>query len=274
MTNAKTKVADPDISPPRFSPEDTIKAFELAMGSKSIELKMSVPVKDYRATMACIGFDPVEVQPRQVYFFDTPDQSLNKAGLIVRARRIQGGSGDTVVKLRPVDPATIDAKLRDSRNFKIELDAMPGGYVCSASAKGVCSGQEVLDVIDGAVSLRSLFSNEQHDFYDAHAPEGIKMKSLIPLGPTFLLKAKHQPKKFKRGITVELWLYPDGSRVAEISTKCLPVEAFQVAAEFKSFLAGCGISISSIQESKTKTAMDYFKTQLESAQSVGKKAKK
>lgn len=54
--------------------------------------------------------------------------------------------------------------------FKIELDAMPGGYVCSASYKGACTGQEVLDVMEGRLPLEPLFSREQHAFYQAHAP--------------------------------------------------------------------------------------------------------
>jgi len=52
------------------------------------------------------------------------------------------------------------------------------------------------------------------------------MDKLVLLGPTFLLKAKHWAKDFDRPITVEMWLYPDGSRILEISTKCLPKEAF------------------------------------------------
>jgi hypothetical protein len=37
-------------------------------------------------------------------------------------------------------------------------------------------------------------------------------------------------------MVVELWLYPDGTRILELSTKCAPSEAFQVAAE-NAFLA-------------------------------------
>jgi len=81
---------------------------------------------------------------------------------------------------------------------------MPGGFVCSASFKGVCSGQEVLDVSAGTLALRKLFSKEQRAFYDAHAPAGITMDKLAILGPTFLLKARHQPKNFDRRITVEM----------------------------------------------------------------------
>jgi hypothetical protein len=245
-----------------LSSEDTKKLLYLIRGAKSVELKLSVPMMEHRAAVASMGLDPVEAQPRQVYFFDTADQALNRAGLIVRARRRQGGSADTVVKLRPVDPAMIDAELKRSDAFKVEVDAMPdGSFVCSASYKGVATGQEVLDVTDGTKPIRSLFSKEQLDFYDAHAPAGIDMNSLLAQGPIFLLRARHQPKEFKRGITVEMWLWNDGKHILEISTKCLPAEAFQVGTEFKAYLGDHGINLGAPQETKTKTAMKKFKAE-------------
>jgi hypothetical protein len=242
--------------------EETLSILRLGKAANSIELKLTVPLMGHRATIKGIGLDPVEAQPRQAFFFDTPDLALNRAGVVVRARRIQGGDADTVIKLRPVDPSTIDPELRRSAAFKVEVDVMPGGFVCSASFKGVCSGEEVLDVTSGAKPLRKLFSKEQRAFYDAHAPAGITMDKLVVLGPTFLLKAKHQPKDFDRPITIEMWLYPDGSRILEISTKCLPKEAFQVGAEFRSYLAGHGIMLSESQETKTKTALEFFSARL------------
>jgi len=231
----------------------------------SVELKVIVPVTTHHATIASLGLDPVEAQPRQAYFFDTPDLALSKAGVVVRARRIQGGRADTVIKLRPVDPSTIDPELRRSGSFKVELDAMPGGFVCSASLRGSCTGQEVLDVTAGATPLRSLFSREQHAFYDTHAPAGITMESLVTLGPTFLLKAKYDPRNFNRRITVEMWLYPDGSRILEISTKCPPEEAFQTGVELRAYLVNCGIKVGVSDETKTKAAMEYFRSKLEVA---------
>ena len=261
-TRKTTRPATLETAKP-LSPADIKKILELSRGSKSIELKMSVPATGHRATIAGIGLDPVEAQPRQVYFFDTPDLALNRAGIVVRARRIQGGTADTVIKLRPVDPAGIDAELKRSDAFKVELDVMPGGYVCSASYKGTATGQEVLDAVSGAAPLRSIFSKEQRGFFKAHAPEGITLGSLVPLGPTFLLKAKHQPKTFQYPVTVEMWLYPDGSRVLEVSTKCLPHEAFQIGTEFKQYLSDAGIPIAAAQEAKTRTAMQYFKAQMD-----------
>ena len=51
-----------------------------------------------------LDVDPLDAQIRQVFFFDTPDLALNSAGVVVRARRVQGKGDDTVVKLRPVVP--------------------------------------------------------------------------------------------------------------------------------------------------------------------------
>ena len=125
----------------------------------------------HRATVKSIGLDPVEAQPRQAFYFDTPDLALNRAGVVLRARRIQGGRADTVVKLRPVEPDTIDPELRRSAAMKVEVDVMPGGFVCSASFKGVCTGQEVQDVADGKLALSKIFSKEQRAFFSSmHRP--------------------------------------------------------------------------------------------------------
>jgi len=252
-----------------LSGEDVVKILKLGRGANSIEVKLSVPLTGHRAAIKSIGLDPVEAQPRQAFFFDTPDLALNKAGVVVRARRIQGGNADTVIKLRPVDPSTIDPDLRRSAAFKVEVDVMPGGFVCSASFKGVCSGQEVLDVTAAKMPLRKLFSKEQRAFYDAHAPAGITMDKLVILGPTFLLKSKHQPKDFDRPITIEMWLYPDGSRILEVSTKCDPKEIFEMSTEFKSYLAGRGIVLGADQSAKTKASLQFFSAQLQKEELAG-----
>lgn len=262
------KARRPALAKP-ISEEGLVEILNLGKGATSIELKLSVPATGQRATIKSIGLDPVEAQPRQAFFFDTPDLDLYRAGLVVRARRIQGGDGDTVIKLRPVDPAAVDPELRRSASFKIEVDVMPGGFICSASFKGVCTGQEVLDVTAGRMPLRKLFSRGQRAFYDAHAPAGITMDKLVLLGPTFLLKAKHWAKDFDRPITVEMWLYPDGSRILEISTKCLPKEAFQAAAEFKAYLGRHGIALAADQAPKTRSTLEFFSTRLKEEGQAG-----
>lgn len=270
---ATPKATEAGLAKP-LSGDQFIALFKLIKGANSVELKLSVPLTGHSATIKSIGLDPVEAQPRQAFFFDTPDLALNKAGVVVRARRIQGGDADTVIKLRPVDPSNIEPEHRRSAAFKVEVDVMPGGFVCSASYKGVCTGKEVLDVTAGAMPLRKLFSKEQRAFFDAHAPAGITMDKLVVLGPTFLLKAKHQPKDFDRPIVLEMWLYPDGARVLEVSTKCLPKETMEFGGQFKAYLAARGIVLGADQSAKTKSSLEYFSARLESAQPVVKLAGK
>ena len=51
----------------------------------------------------------------------------------------------------------------------------------------------------------------------------------------------------------------------ELSTKCAPAEAFQVAAETRAYLAERGIDLSGEQETKTKKALEFFSKQLQAA---------
>ena len=59
----------------------------LTSHADSVELKLTVPDSERRATVTGLGMDPLEAQIRQVFFFDTPDLDLNKAGVVARARR-------------------------------------------------------------------------------------------------------------------------------------------------------------------------------------------
>ena len=134
---------------------------------------------------------------------------------------------------------------------------MPGGYVCSGTLKGFPK-TSVRDAAEGAKSLHKLLSKEQRAYFSEHAPDGVGLDDLVLLGPIFVLKLKGTPVDFGRKMVVELWLYPDGARILELSTKCAPPEAFQVAAEARAFLSGCGIERASGQPTKTRKALAYF----------------
>jgi len=227
-------------------------------GADSAELKLTVPEGQTNATVRALGIDPLDARLRQVFFFDTPDLTLNSAGLVPRARRIQDAAADTVVKIRPVVPDEIPGELRRNPSFGVEVDAMPGGFVASASLKGTSTNAEVADAAEGNRPIKKLFSKEQRRFFESHAPKGIGLDDLSVLGPVNVLKLKFKPKGFGRKLAVELWFYPNGSRILELSTKCLPSEAFQVAAEARAFLSGRGVDLSGEQQTKTKAALTYF----------------
>jgi hypothetical protein len=251
MTDTHTAV-------PAFSTEELTELLGLLEGADTVELKLTVPDTGHRSAVAALEMDPLEAQLRQVFFFDTNDLLLNQHGVIARARRIQGRDGDSVVKLRPVVPSELPTDLRKLPGFGVEVDALPGGFVCSGRLKEALSPGKVKEAVAGTRPVRSLFTKQQRAFFAQHAPESVGFDDLTILGPITVLKLKFAPSGYGRRLVAELWNYPDGSRILELSTKCAPSEAFDVAAKTRVFLEGRGISLSGEQQTKTKTALEFF----------------
>ena len=135
---------------------------------------------------------------------------------------------------------------------------MPGGFVCSGTMKNFLGPSGVKEAVAGERPLRKLFTKEQRAFFASFAPDGIGLDDLSVLGPVFVLKLKFSPKGYDRRLVAEFWLYPDDSRILELSTKCPPHDAFTAAAETRAFLAGRGVDLSGEQETKTRRALEFF----------------
>jgi hypothetical protein len=248
--------------PAGLVPDELQRMVALVNQSDSIELKLTLPASSYRHAARVLEIDPLEAQIRQVFFFDTPDLALNQAGVVTRARRVQGRDSDSVVKLRPVVPSELPTEFRTSPRFVVEVDAMPGGYVCSGAMKRMLPPTVVQESVGGERPVSKLFSKEQRAFFAAYAPGGLSLDDLSVLGPIFVLKVKLRPEGLPRRLVVEMWLYPDGSRVVELSTKCLPGQGLSVGVETRDFLASKGIPLSGEQQTKTRTALEFFAAEL------------
>ena len=106
----------------------------------------------------------------------------------------------------------------------------------------------------------SLFTKQQRAFLAESLPEDVDVDALSVLGPITVLKLKFEPRDYGRRLVAELWFYPDGSRILELSTKCDPAEAFDVAARTRVFLESRGIDLTGQQQTKTRTALAFFAT--------------
>ena len=137
---------------------------------------------------------------------------------------------------------------------------MPGGFVCSARLKADLRAGKVKEVTSGKRPQGSLFNKQQRAFFTQSLPDGVDvdLDALSVLGPITVLKLKFHPEGYDRKMVAELWLYPDGSRILELSTKCAPAEAFDVAARTRVFLESRGIDLTGAQQTKTRTALEYF----------------
>jgi hypothetical protein len=230
----------------------------LIRDADSVELKLTIPETDRYATLEALDVDPLDAHIRQIFFFDTPDLALDAAGVVVRARRIQDDLADTTVKLRPVVPAELAPDLRSDPAFGVEVDAMPGGFVCSASLKGGSTNAKVLQRVKAGGPYRKLFTKAQRALFGANAPEGIGLDDLTVLGPIAVFKLKMKPTDLGRKLTLEMWNFPDGRRILEISTKAPPADALAAAAQAQAYLDDRGIDLWGEQSTKTRTALEYF----------------
>jgi hypothetical protein len=251
----------------KLTDQQLVELLALARDSDSVELKVTVADSHRRDAVFALDLDPLDAQVRLVYFFDTPDLQLEGAGLVVRARRIQGRGDDSVVKLRPVVPSELPPKVRDSENVTVEVDALPGGFVCSAAMKNLMTADRIRTVMHQGGPIRKLFSKEQRAFFKEHAPEGIGLDDLSVLGPILVLKvgSKTVFPDSNRKMVAELWHYPDNSMILELSTKAVPGEALQVAGEARALLTSKGIDLTAEQRTKTKTALEFFARELADA---------
>jgi hypothetical protein len=161
------------------------------------------------------------------------------------------------VKLRPVVPTELPEDLRARRDFVVEVDAMPGSFVCSGSFKGEAKG-DVAETVARKQRLSKLFSKPQRAFFADYAPEGVELDDLSVLGPVNVMKLKVTPEGLGRKLAVELWFYPDGSRILELSTKCVPADWFEAVTTSRDYLTSRGVDLTAEQSTKTRTALEYF----------------
>jgi len=252
---------------PRLTDDQLRDLLALAKGADSIELKLTVPASGQRSALNTLGLDALNTHIRQVFFFDTPELALNEQGIVLRARRIQNKGEDSVVKLRPVVPEKLPEEYRLSPAMVVEVDAMPGGFVCSATLKGRPAPGTTRSVHLGQTPVRKLFNKDQKAFLDAHTEGAVDIDSLSLLGPIFVLKQSFVPTDFSRKLVAELWFYPDGSRILELSTKCMPTELMQVVTETRLYMQDLGITLHAAQETKTKSALQFFAREISAKKS-------
>ena len=160
--------------------------------SDSVELKLTVPEYDQRSTAVALGMDPLEAQIRQVVFFDTPDLALDKAGVVVRARRSRARATTRWSSCARSSPPSCPTSSGGPASFGVEVDAMPGASCAPATMKGMAAPPRCARAPRRAAAAQALLEGAAR-VLAAHAPEGIGLDDLSVLGPIFVLKLKVMP---------------------------------------------------------------------------------
>lgn len=237
----------------------------LTRQADSVELKFIVPEPAHEELCRALGIDFDEARAKtrtqKVYFLDTADLALHQHGVVARVRSIDSKPDDSVIKLRPIIPGDLPAALRRSGRFVVEVDGMPGDYVCSGAMKAHLGMHEVQQVIAGGRPLRGLFSEPQQALLAAHAPADIDIDDLAVFGPVEASRYKIHPDGAGRALVVERWRYPDDSQLLEVSTRCPAGRVLQVAAQTAATMRAHHLDLTAPQKTKTSITLDFFARQ-------------
>jgi hypothetical protein len=224
-----------------------------SLSAQAGRVELKVIVAGHCDRLLGIGRNPG--QPRRVYFLDTPDLALHRNGLIVRFRERPGRPDDAVVKLRPVTPRSLPGWLRRVGSFDMEVDAMPGRYVCSGALKERLGRRRVTRVVAAGRPLTGLLTSRQRRLFEAYAPAGVKLGDLKTFGPIEVRRGPVTVRGLERELTVERWTYPDGTELLELSTRCPAGRAPAVAARVSAALRDQGVAPADFQPTKSELAL-------------------
>ena len=241
----------------------------LTSHADSVELKLTVPDSDRSATVTGLGMDPLEAQIRQVFFFDTPDLRLNKRGVVVRARRVQGRGDDSVVKLRPIVPERA-APQRPQRQDH--------GGRGRRHARRLC----LLGLVQGRHRPRRR-RQAGRGRRPGHPQAVLQAAAGLLRGPRPRRPGNGRPVGPGADQRPQAQVHPQGLRPADggravavprrgadpgaVDQVRRPARRLQVAAEARVFLADRGVDLYGEQQTKTKTALEYFAKNLQGAAS-------
>jgi hypothetical protein len=225
---------------------------------RAVEIKVTVrPDQELRAERA-MQVDEDSADVRVVYFYDTPDLDLFDQGVALRARLVKGDAEDSTVKFRPAEKSLISEAWQELEGFKLEADWVGDNVVCSASLTQPQQSDRILAVAEGKRGIDKLFSKDQERFLTEFAKHPIDIGSLCVMGPIRVLRWKLRHGGFAHQLCVEEWRLPDGDDLVEISIKAPPEGALQARRAFDNHLLTLGLDARGAQQTKTRTALEYF----------------
>ena len=233
----------------------------------AVEIKCTIrPDQELRAERA-MEVDEDTADVRLVYFYDTPDLDLFKAGVVLRARPVKGDADNSTVKFRPVEPASIPRDWQRWEGFKLEADWVGDRVVCSASLTVLQQRDEIDEVAKRKRAIGKLFSSDQERFLREFHKVPVGFGKLRVMGPIRVLRWKPKHETFPHELTLEEWRLPSGEELVEVSIKAPPNEALHARKEFETHLRKLGLDPEGAQDTKTRTALEYFASTLKEAES-------
>jgi hypothetical protein len=213
----------------------------------SAEVKLLLSPMEAQSARSTLNFK--KVMAGFVYFFDTDSLDLLAKGVILRFR--QGVDSDLTIKLRPATGKRFFATSGDHEAFKCEEDFTGNGAILSYSIRRKYTAEQLPETGGDITRLLSqgqkkLLKEAQISIDWSHVKRVVQIKST-----TWETRDQAQVRK----LTLEAWEWPDG-KLLEISTRARPDDGPPTYAELQKLANEKGLSLSSIQRSKTSIVLE------------------
>jgi hypothetical protein len=227
-----------DEAQPVVSSERLARLIHLWRGDQRARFTLSTPDPDRRSAVVSLGLDLLDARLRQIHFFDTRDVSLTRRGINLWLARTQRAAATAGVTLCPPVPEDVPDP---ARGVRIEIDAVPGGYRWTTAMRSAVDDVDARAAIAGRYPVGKLFTKRQRALFAPPGSDSSRFDSLALLGSITVFRMRLAPPGFRHRYLAELWTYPNGSRVLELTTKCDIAAVFDLAAETRALLDAHGI---------------------------------
>ena len=227
-------------------------------GVAGVEIKVTIRPDQELQGIRELELNEDSAEVRVIYFYDTADLDLFNAGVVLRSRLVKGDDDDSTIKIRPVDPGKVSKVWLETAGFKLEADSTGERVVCSASLTVKQKRDKISEVAKHKRPIQKLFSNAQERFLSEYYPRPIDFAALMVMGPIRVLRWKTKHRKFAHELTTEEWRLTDGEDLLEVSIKVEPGQAATAHKAFENHLRELRLDPAGAQETKTRTALEYF----------------
>ena len=174
---------------------------------------------------------------RQMYLLDTVALDLVRAGVEVRLRRRARGRYDLAVSAHR---GGTDQSATTPPGVRVEFDVVPGGLWQDLEVRRDVDAAAAAAAIAGTASCQGLLSRPQRVWActggDKEVDE-VRLRELMVYGPLLVHRVKvAAPGPGLRRADLELFRYPSGRELMELSTRCGPQEVCATVRAFERLL--------------------------------------
>lgn len=196
------------------------------------------------------------VQRRRIYLVDTRGARLARSGLVVRLRRLGRRRADVVVRSR-------EQAHRGVRRpgVRVELDVLPGTLLRTEQLGRALDPTVAAAFSEGLLPADALLSDEQHRFLHSLGADrlhDVPLRTLRPHGPLEVERMRLRGFWGEGRAFLERCTFPDGTRLEELSVRCVPIEATRAAVRASRFLDEHDLPVAEEHQSKIATWVEQI----------------